>query len=294
MAGIFNYENDVYEFLDMMDEDSEFFSTAMNELRVVLDRVEEKAEFLESIDVEEVLNRLSDLQELMRKYGTIEETLKVLNEKKEELCRLENLSFEKENLTKEIENIENELLVEAKVISDKRKKSAKIFEDKLNFYLKKLYMPSAEVKITQKELSIDGIDEAEIIINDIDINTISTGEYNRLRVAVLAAKLEYEQEEKSLFLDEIDANLSGEESMSVAEVLKYLSSKYQIFAISHQAQLASLANKHFLITKKENKSFVRELDYKERLEEIARIIGGKEISKKAIDYAKELLGENGE
>ena len=106
---------------------------------------------------------------------------------------------------------------------------------------------------------------------------------------MLASKLEYTDEEKTLFLDEIDANLSGEESMSVAEVLKYLSSKYQIFAISHQPQLASLADKHFLVTKKDNKSFVKELNENERVEEIARIIGGKEKSLKAIEYAKELL-----
>jgi len=136
-----------------------------------------------------------------------------------------------------------------------------------------------------------GESEAKIILNDIDINTISTGEFNRLRVALLGAKLEYTNEEKTLFLDEIDANLSGEESMSVAEVLKLLSEKYQIFAISHQPQLASVANKHFLVTKKENKSFVKELDKDGRIEEIARIIGGKEKSQKAIDYAKELLKE---
>ena len=106
---------------------------------------------------------------------------------------------------------------------------------------------------------------------------------------MLASKLEYEDEEKSLFLDEIDANLSGEESMSVANVLKLLSSKYQIFAISHQPQLASKADKHFLVTKKEGKSFVKELNKQERIEEIARIIGGAEKSIKAKEYAKELL-----
>jgi DNA repair protein RecN (Recombination protein N) len=150
-------------------------------------------------------------------------------------------------------------------------------------------MPSAEVNVKKEALNPLGADIAEIVVNDIDINTISTGEFNRLRVALLAGKLEYSDEEKTLFLDEIDANLSGEESMSVAEVLKLLSKKYQIFAISHQPQLASIANKHFLVTKNENKSFVKELNENERIEEIARIIGGKEKSQKAIEYAKELL-----
>ena len=289
---IFEFEHSVYEFLEMIEEDSEFFSNAMNELRIAIDKAQEKAEFLENVDIEEVLERLSNLQELIRRFGSIEEALNYYDEKKEELNKLENLTFEKENIQKEIKSIYQKLTEIADYLHEKRLKAAKIFEEKLNFYLEKLYMPSAKVEVIEEELNELGKDKAEIIVNDIDINTISTGEFNRLRVALLAGKLEYEEEEKTLFLDEIDANLSGEESMSVAEVLKYLSQKYQIFAISHQPQLASLANKHFLVTKKENKSFVKELNETERIEEIARIIGGKEKSEKAIEYAKELLKAN--
>ncbi len=286
---IFEFENSVYEFLDMIEEDSEFFSNAMNELRIAIDKAHEKAEFLENVDIEEVLERLSNLQELIRRFGSIEETLRYYEEKKEELSLLENLTFEKTNLQKELQQIDTKLHEIADYLHEKRKKAAEIFEKKLNSYLKKLYMPSAEVNVKKEALNPLGEDIAEIVVNDIDINTISTGEFNRLRVALLAGKLEYSDEEKTLFLDEIDANLSGEESMSVAEVLKLLSKKYQIFAISHQPQLASIANKHFLVTKNENKSFVKELNENERIEEIARIIGGKEKSQKAIEYAKELL-----
>lgn len=286
---IFDFEYSVYELLEMIDEDSEFFSNAMNELRILIDKANEKASFLENINIEEVLDRLSELQELIRRFGSIEESLKYYEEKKEELNRLENLSFEKEELIKKIDSLKEELNTLAEYISQKRQIAAKKFEEKINYFLKKLYMPSAEIVFKESKLNDFGKDKVEIIINDIDINTISTGEFNRLRVALLASKLEYETHEKSLFLDEIDANLSGEESMSVAEVLKYLSSKYQIFAISHQPQLASMANKHFLITKKDNKSYVKELNENERIEEIARIIGGKEKSEKAMEYAKELL-----
>jgi DNA repair protein RecN (Recombination protein N) len=286
---IFDFEYVIYELLEMIEEDSEFFSNAMNELRILIDKANEKASFLENVDIEEVLDRLSLLQELIRKFGSIEETLKYYEEKKEELNKLENLSFEKEELIKKIDILKENLNNLAKYLTQKRKTAAKKLEEKINHFLKKLYMPSAKIIFKDTVLNEWGKDKVEIIINDIDINTISTGEFNRLRVALLASKLEYETNEKSLFLDEIDANLSGEESMSVAEVLKYLSSKYQIFAISHQPQLASMANKHFLITKKDNKSYVKELNENERIEEIARIIGGKEKSEKAMEYAKELL-----
>ncbi|GAB6044832.1 DNA repair protein RecN [Caminibacter profundus] len=287
---IFEFENSVYELLDMIDEEKEFFSSALNELRIAIDKAYEKASFLEQVDIEEVLNRLSDLQELIRRFGSIKEALIYYEEKKVELSNLENLTFEKESLKNELKALESKLINLAKELHEKRKLSAKKFEEKLNHYLLRLYMPSARVVVEETdEFNELGMSEAKIIVNDIDINTISTGEFNRLRVALLASTLEYSEEEKTLFLDEIDANLSGEESMSVADVLKLLSKKYQIFAISHQPQLASLADKHFVVTKKDNKSFVKELTYNERIEEIARIIGGKEKSQKAIEYARELL-----
>ncbi|NPA10815.1 MAG: AAA family ATPase [Epsilonproteobacteria bacterium] len=289
---IFEFENSIYEFLDMIDEDCDFFSNAMNDLRIAMDKAHEKASFLESVNIEEVLERLSNLQELIRRFGSIEAALEYYEEKKEELSKLENITFEKEELQKELENLKNTLLEYAKILHSYRQKSAKELEDKLNHFLKKLYMPTAKIELSAENLSDKGYSKAEILINDIDINTISTGEFNRLRVALLASRLEYEDINKTLFLDEIDANLSGEESMSVAEVLKYLSQKYQIFAISHQPQLASIADKHFLVTKENNKSFVKELNPQEREKEIARIIGGKNISDKAIEYAKELLKQN--
>lgn len=286
---VFEFENSVIEFLNMINYDNSFFSNAMNELRMAIQEAREKAEFLENVDIEEVLNRLSILQELIRRYGSIKDAISYYEEKQKELKELENISFKKEELEDKIKKLKEELLVLADEISIKRKKVSKNLEEKLNYYLKKLYMPNAKIEFKKVDLNSLGIDEVEIIINEIDINTISTGEFNRLRVAMLASILEYEDKEISLFLDEIDSNLSGEESMSVAQVLKYLSTKYQVFAISHQPQLASIANKHFLVTKENNKSVVKLLNDEERVEEIARIIGGKEKSKKAIEYAKELL-----
>jgi DNA repair protein RecN (Recombination protein N) len=93
-------------------------------------------------------------------------------------------------------------------------------------------------------------------------------------------------------LDEIDANLSGEESMSVAKVLKQLSKHFQIFVISHQPQLTSMGDQHFLIYKESDTSQVKELDFENRVDEIARIISGKKVSNEAKKFAKELLEAN--
>ena len=93
-------------------------------------------------------------------------------------------------------------------------------------------------------------------------------------------------------LDEIDANLSGEESMSVAKVLRQLSKYFQIFVISHQPQLTSMGDQHFLVYKNENESLVKELNQNEKIDEIARIISGESVSKEAKQFAKELLEAN--
>ena len=123
--------------------------------------------------------------------------------------------------------------------------------------------------------------------------SVSTGEFNRLRLAILALKSEFMSKNGGiLMLDEIDANLSGEESMSVAKVLKQLSKHFQIFVISHQPQLTSMGDQHFLVHKDGDESLVSELKFKERVDEIARIISGNNITNEAKKFAKELLQEN--
>jgi len=288
---IFEFESLVNEFLSFQEIESAFFDEAMNELRGYMESADEKAEFLETIDVEDVLNRLEELQGLIKRFGSIKESLKYLEEKKSELSKLENISFEKEELIQKQKSMLKELAKEAETISKKRSLGLKKFEENINKFLKKLYMPNAKLTINEIELNQYGKDEIVLEIDETKINELSTGEFNRLRLAFLAGKIEYENSSKSLFLDEIDANLSGEESMSVAEVLKFLSKKYQIFAISHQPQLTSKADKHFFVGKDDKKSFVKELNYDERIKEIARIISGKELKKEAIEYAKELLND---
>ena len=111
-----------------------------------------------------------------------------------------------------------------------------------------------------------------------------------MRLAILALKSEHLQKDGGiLMLDEIDANLSGEESMSVAKVLCKLSKYFQIFVISHQPQLTSMGDQHFLIYKENSISKVKELNKEQRVNEIARIISGEVITKEAKKFANELL-----
>ena len=86
-----------------------------------------------------------------------------------------------------------------------------------------------------------GIDKVVFILNNVKLDTISSGEFNRLRLALLTSMSEYEINDNGiLFLDEIDANLSGKESAAIATVLKKLTQKYQIFAILSSTPINSL------------------------------------------------------
>ncbi len=290
---IFEYEGAVSRALEMIGADGEFFESAMNELREIFGSELSRLEELEEMDVEEVLDRLEQLSALKRRYGSVEEALEQLRNKQEELRRLENITFEKESLQKDVQRLAGKVEELADEVSQKRAKAAKVFEKRINDYLAQLRLPTASIELRPGDMGPKGKDKAYVQLGGVEFKKISSGEYNRLRLAFLAAWSDVRSSSGILILDEIDANISGEESMAVAKILQKLAKSYQIFAISHQAQLASRADQHFLVTKKDGQSSVKELMQEKREEEIARIISGDTITQEAKSFAKKLLKESG-
>ncbi len=288
---LFEAEHHVNEALELLEEESTFFDDAMNELRAKLESASERFAALEEMDVEEVLDRLESLSELKRKYGSIAEALEYREKKLKELEKYENIEFEKSALQQRHTEIESELASLAEELSILRKEELPSFEQDLNDFTAQLYLQEVSVLLQESAISSLGKDSVALELKGVGLQKISTGEFNRLRLAVLALKSEFLAEEGGvLMLDEIDANLSGEESMSVARVLRRLSKKYQIFVISHQPQLTSQGEQHFFVYKEsDGTSHVKELDSKERVDEIARIISGDKISPEAVSFARELL-----
>jgi DNA repair protein RecN (Recombination protein N) len=290
---IFNYEHLVSSALESLDVQSSFFDDAMNELRALFDGAEERFNALEDVDVEAVLNRIEELGGLKRRYGTLQEALEYKEQKKIELAKYENIEIEKNDLEEKYERLSREVLSLADELSGLREAELSSFEADLNAYLKSLYLREAKVAMQKVSYGKAGQDALNIELSGTKLDKISTGEFNRLRLAVLALKSEFMSKNGGvLMLDEIDANLSGEESMSVAKVLKQLSKHFQIFVISHQPQLTSMGDQHFLIYKDGNISKTKELGFDERVDEIARIISGENISEEAKKFAKELLEAN--
>ena len=290
---IFENEHFVSSALDLLDEDSAFFDDAMNELRAMFESAEARFNALDDVDVEDVLNRMEQLGELKRRYGSIEEALAYKEQKMIELAKYENIEIAKDELVKKEAKLSRNVQELASSLSLYRKNELSAFSDDLNKYLKELYLRDAQVTMQDMELSNYGKDEIFIKLNHTELQNVSTGEFNRLRLAILALKSEFmSQNGGVLMLDEIDANLSGEESMSVAKVLRQLSKHFQIFVVSHQPQLTSMGEQHFLVYKDEDISKVKELEFEDRVDEIARIISGDSISDEAKRFAKELLEAN--
>ncbi|MDD3342941.1 MAG: AAA family ATPase [Sulfurospirillaceae bacterium] len=290
-SAIFNAEAYVYDVLSLTDASSTFFDECMNELRALFEKESEKLEALDEIDVEAMLDRIEKIAGLKKRYGSIEETLKHLEKRQLELDKYENIAFEKGQLTKEVADKLVSIMEQAQQISRRRKEALPLLEAKINDYLMQLYMPSIYLSMEEGPLSLLGVDILRVELGKVDLKKISSGEYNRVRLAFIATHNHFLQADGGiLVLDEIDANLSGKESMSVANVLKQLSTKYQIFAISHQPQLSSTADMHFIVTKGINQeSNVHLLDDNARIYELARMISGENITDEAVEFAKSLI-----
>ena len=289
-SGIMEFNQNVTNALELMEVDSSFFDEAMNELNNTFEKFNDSLYELEDVNIENILDRIEKLASLQKRFGSIEECLKYKEEKKKELESYENISFKKDKLEKNYKKINEELSIISIKISEYRKETAVILENKINEYLKFLYLSNAKIVLEEKQLDNSGIDNILFELNGVSLETISSGEYNRLRLALLTSMSEFDIVDNGiLFLDEIDANLSGKESDAISKVLTKLSASYQIFAISHQPQLTSSANQHFLVDKHNGISNVKLLNEKERVNEIARMISGENITSEAFEFAKNLL-----
>lgn len=181
-----------------------------------------------------------------------------------------------------------ELNILAQQLSHYRKKEAKEIEQKLSDYLAVLKLSPLTFTFGVKPFDASGSDVMDVLLGGSRADTLSGGEFNRVRLALMASTIDKESRGGVLILDEIDANVSGDESIAIAEMISQLSSVYQVFAISHQPHLSAKADQHFVVNKEAQKSEVRSLDDQERIAEIARIIAGENPTSQAIEFAKKL------
>lgn len=279
-------QNAVYELEDCRDELLSMYDAADSET--------------DSID--EIEERLDLIYTLGKKYGTtIEEMLDFLDDAKAELEYLEKFDENREELARSCEKAKKQAETLADVLSEKRHKSADEFCKAVKQEMVFLDMPNVElvVKIAKCELNQNGCDNVEILIstNPGEVpkpvaKIASGGELSRMMLAIKNVLADKDNIDTLIF-DEVDTGISGSAAQKVGFKLKEVSKSRQVLCVTHLAQIASLADSHFKIMKsvRNEKTFteVTPLDYDGRRNELARIIGGVEITQATLDYAEELL-----
>lgn len=257
---------------------------------------EERLQFLKE--------RVDLVNNLKLKYGNNVKAINIFfDEISERLRFLQNFEDNLNKLLQKIKEKEKEALILAEKISQNRKKTAGIFEKKVEEEINKLNIKDAKFKIDikEKDLSFDGIDKIEFLIapnlgQDLMpmAKVASGGEMSRIMLGFKSIIAEKDNI-PTLVFDEIDTGISGKTAQIVGNKIKEVSKDRQVIVISHLPQIVALADTHFAIKKdvvnNSTISTIDKLSYDERVNEVARLIGGMNISEIAIETAKEMIGD---
>ena len=285
---IFTAESAVEEVYRLLDKDASVFIDAMNQVRADFEETEHLASELEEMDVEEILDRLSDITALQQRYGSIDEAIVYKDIKKKELVSYQNIEQDKSILESFLAMEYTELSTLARQISKVRKEESKGLAKILESHLTTLKLPALQFTFEMQVLGDNGFDALDVLLDNSSTSTLSGGEFNRVRLALMASTINDKGGQGVLILDEIDANVSGDESIAIAHMIQKLSSVYQVFAISHQPHLSAKAEQHIVVIKENSKSKVIVLSQEGRIAEISRIIAGENPTDEAIEFAKKL------
>ena len=255
---------------------------------------------IDKIDIDKIEERLFTIRSISRKYKiSSDEIPQKLQDMIKEFNQINNLDEEIKKLSKQVKDKEKEYLEASKQLTQLRIALSKKLRDKILNELPDLKLSQADFKIDIKESQNSSLGNDEIIFM-VKMNpgspfsplhkTASGGELSRL---MLILSVIFNTGNKIFVFDEVDTGISGAVASSVGQRLERLSKAGQVIVITHSAQVAGFADKHFKIEKKieENntKTIVFEIENKERLEEIARIISGEKITQQAIETAKTLI-----
>lgn len=271
------------------------------EIEDIYDNVESNPQRLEQIE-----ERLDLIYKLSRKYGNdIGEMLQFLDNAQIKLIELENYEINRESLANDYQNAKQNVIRLAKLLTQNRKQVALDFAQKVKSELVFLDMPNVEftVSVADANATDKGMDKVEFLVSankgeqPKPISKIASGgELSRIMLAIKNVIADNDTLTTMIF-DEVDTGISGSAALKVGLKLKELSSTRQVMCITHQAQIAALANEHFFIQKNadDNRTFttVNKLNFEDRKSELARIIGGAEITQTALAHAEELLIQGG-
>ncbi|MGI6500077.1 MAG: DNA repair protein RecN [Anaerostipes sp.] len=297
LQNISNLDTDLNPFYEQLLEIEDLFQGFHQELSEYMDRMN----FDEEV-YHETEERLNTINRLKAKYGnTIQEILQYENECKDKLNSLRNYEEEKIKHEELFLKTKEQYMKLARKVTKARKESAKLIGDNIKNAL-------IDLNFIQVEFVIDVIEREEMLSNGLNqvsflISTnpglplrpikdvASGGELSRIMLAMKSVLADVDQVETLVF-DEIDVGISGETANKVAKRMAVLARGHQVIAITHLPQIAAMADDHFGIEKtsdgKQTTTSISLLSSEDSLNEVARMIGGDDLTKTSIQSAKEM------
>lgn len=254
--------------------------------------------------LELVSQKLQMIYNLQKKHnvGSVEELLVIQNDLDSKVVLADDLDNQIQKLIQKQEEVHLVLEEISSKISENRKVAVPILVEQIIEVLSQLGMPNArfqfEIKSSDSFLS-SGKDEIQLLFSankgtDFGLlkKVASGGEMSRIMLAVKSILANYSKLPTIIF-DEIDTGVSGEIAQKMGDIMKVMSSKMQVFAITHLPQIAAKGNQHYKVFKSDKEdttvSELKLLGTEERVIEIAEMLSGKDISESAITHAKALL-----
>ena len=249
--------------------------------------------------------RLDIIRRLQKKYGTsVEEILKFRQEAAERLSGIENIDERQEDLLEELRELTEKAEKIADRMTERRREAARGLKKKVEDTLAFLDMPRVRFDVAlnrSRELNAFGREQAELMISTNPGEPLmpmakiaSGGELARIMLSLKNALNECDGIDTVIF-DEIDTGISGKTSRKVGIKLKEIGKGAQVICVTHSAQIASLADSHYFISKKEingrAETSLTLLDKQGREDEIARILGGIDITEAQREAAREMIAD---
>jgi len=253
-------------------------------------------------ELDQIESRLDVIHKLRRKYGvTCEDILAYLDKAKKELDEIEFADDHIERLKKKLKKAEKEAWDAAKALRKNRQETAVTMAERILKELAQLDMPRVQFacQFSETDLTPNGADTVAFYMSANAGEALkpmskvaSGGELARIMLAMKNVLAEKDQV-NTLIFDEVDTGVSGRAAQKVAEKLRSVAAHKQVLCVTHLPQLAALANTHLLIAKSERDgrtyTTVTPLDIEGRKKELARIIGGTNITETTLKSAEEML-----
>lgn len=298
VESVVSYDENLRGILDGLSDAESILSDLSRSISDYMDETEFNEE-----DFKRTEERLDFIRGIMAKYGGTEEAVLLsLEEKRERLQKLEHYDELAARAKKDFEAQEKEMLVLCEKLSEARHRAAEVLEGKIKEELSDLNFLHVDFKIEIRRLSgftAQGFDEVEFLIstNPGSIpprplgEVASGGELSRIMLAIKTVLADTD-DIPTLIFDEIDTGISGRTAQKVSERLSFIAKKHQVLCITHLPQIAAMADTHFEIKKMvENGKTVTKihrLGENEQIAELARLLGGAEITDAVMENAGEM------